>query len=168
METKVQCKKTPAGAVQNWGSDKVSHPYPVRIQPRWWISTWRWPLQPWMSAEIKTTRWAPETDPQWRLSLLDSHRDKTSGTRWDLSTNCWFRLARGELAPRLSLVSPKVFSPFCHWWSFGSLPLSPLAYLVRNTYHFQRYRQLDCTNTTRTELDDDITEFNDELPLTEN
>ncbi len=133
VETKVQCKKTPAGAVQNWGSDKVSHPDPVRIQPRWWISTLRRPLQPWMSAEIRTTRWAPETDLQWRPCLLDGHRDKTSGTRWVLSTNCWFRLARGELAPRLSLVSPKVFSPFCHRWSFGSLPLPPLACLVGDT-----------------------------------
>ncbi len=31
-------------------------------------------------------------------------------------------------APRLSLVSPKVFFlHFCHWWSFGFLPLLPLA-----------------------------------------
>ncbi len=37
------------------------------------------------------------------------------------------------LAPRLSLVSPKVFSPFCHRWSFRSLPLSPLACLVGDT-----------------------------------
>ncbi len=43
------------------------------------------------------------------------------------------RLARGELAPRLSLVSPKVFSLFCHRWSFGSLLLSPLACLVGYT-----------------------------------
>ncbi len=43
------------------------------------------------------------------------------------------RLAGGELAPRLSLVSPKVFSPFCHRWSFGSLPPSPLACLFGDT-----------------------------------
>ncbi len=35
--------------------------------------------------------------------------------------------------PRLSLVSPKVFSPFCHRWSFRCLPLSPLACLVGDT-----------------------------------
>ncbi len=35
--------------------------------------------------------------------------------------------------PRLSLVSPKVFSPFCHRWSFRSLPLSPLACSVGDT-----------------------------------
>ncbi len=51
---------------------------------------------------------------------------------------CWkegllVRLAGGELAPRLSLVSPKVFSPFCHRWSVRSLPLSPLACLVGDT-----------------------------------
>ncbi len=43
------------------------------------------------------------------------------------------RLAGGELVPRLSLVSPKVFSPFCHRWSFRSLPLSPLACSVGDT-----------------------------------
>ncbi|KAL0154280.1 hypothetical protein M9458_050393 [Cirrhinus mrigala] len=41
---------------------------------------------------------------------------------------------RGELAPRLSLVSPKVFFSICHRWSFGSLPLSPLACLVGDTF----------------------------------
>ncbi len=34
---------------------------------------------------------------------------------------------------RLSLVSPKVFSPFCHRWSIGSLLLLPLACLVGDT-----------------------------------
>ncbi|KAL0168700.1 hypothetical protein M9458_036922, partial [Cirrhinus mrigala] len=34
-------------------------------------------------------------------------------------------LAKGELAPRLSLASPKVFFfSIYHRWSFGSLPLS--------------------------------------------
>ncbi len=44
------------------------------------------------------------------------------------------RLARGEMAPRLSLVSPKVF--FLRSVTngvFGSLPLSPLACLVGDT-----------------------------------
>ena len=75
--------------------------------------------------------------------VSDDHRDKTTGNRWffctiwlccSLELNCWFRLVRGELAPQLSLVSPKVFSPFSHWWSFGSLPLSPLACLVGDTW----------------------------------
>jgi len=43
-------------------------------------------------------------------------------------------LARGELAPQLSLVSPKVFSPFSvTWWSLGSLPLMSLACLAGDT-----------------------------------
>jgi len=50
--------------------------------------------------------------------VSDDHRDKTTGNRWffctiwlccSLELNCWFRLVRGELAPQLSLVSPKVF-----------------------------------------------------------
>ncbi len=67
-------------------------------------------------------------------------------------------------APRLSLVSPKVFSS-----SFGSLPLSPLACLVWDTSFpaisptwFHRYY------LNWTELDNDITEFNNEMPLTQN
>ncbi len=79
------------------------------------------------------------------------------------------RLARGELAPWLSLVSPKVFSPFCRRWSFGSLPLSPLACLVGDT----SFPAISSTRLHRyylnwTELDDDIIEFNNEMPLTEN
>ncbi len=82
--------------------------------------------------------------------------------------NLLVRLARGELPPRLSLDSPKVFSPLCHRWSFGSLPLSPLACLVGDTSFpaisptwLQRYY------LNWTELDDDITELNNEMHLTE-
>ncbi len=59
-----------------------------------------------------------------------------------------FSVARGELAPRLSLVSPKFFfSPFCHRGSFGSLPLSPLACSVWGHLISSDYRQLDFTDT---------------------
>ncbi len=82
---------------------------------------------------VRTPRWAPETDPQWGPHHLDSHREKNTGTSWSLTiwlccswNKLLVRLAGGELAPRLSLVSPKVFSQFCHRWSFGSLPLSGL------------------------------------------
>ncbi len=130
------------------------------------ISTWRWPLQSWMSAELRTHRWAPETDLQWGPRHLDGHREKTSGIRWVLYT-IWLCCSWN----RLSLVSPKVFSPFCHRWIFASLPLSPLACLV-GTLHFQRYCRLLLPNYCRhlnwTELDDAITEFNNEMPLTVN
>ncbi len=77
--------------------------------------------------ETRTPRWAPETDPQWGPRHLDSHQDKTSGTRWALQSafaaagiELLCRLARGEMAPRLSLVSPKVFfsvlSPMEFWF----------------------------------------------------
>ncbi len=85
-------------------------------------------------------RWAPETDLQWGPRHLDIHRGKTPGTSGPLTLwlcCSWNKLliclAGGELAPRLSLVSPKVFSPFCHRWSFRSLPLSPLACSVGDT-----------------------------------
>ncbi len=121
-----------------------------------------------MSAETWTTR-APETDPQWRPCLLDGHRDKTTGTRWVLCTTCWFVWPEENWPPDWAWFLPRFFSPFCHRWRFGSLPLSPLACLVGDT----SFPAISSTWLHRyylnwTELDDDITGFNDELPLTEN
>ncbi len=125
-----------------------------------------------MSAESRTRRWAPETDRQWESCHIDIHQEKTTRTSWALTIwlSCsWNKLlvclAGGELAPRLSLVSPKFFSPFCHWWSFGSLPLSPLACLVGDT----SFPAISPTWLHRyylnwTELDDAITKFNNEMP----
>ncbi len=73
-------------------------------------------------------------------------------------------LAGGELAPRLSLVSPKVFSPFCHRWSFGSLPLSPLACLVgESSFPAKSSTWLHRYYLNWTELDNAITKFNNEM-----
>ncbi len=115
----------------------------TKVCHKWRISTWRQPLQPlqpWTPVESRTHRWAPETDLQWGPRHLDNHRGKTPGTSGPLTlwlccswNKLLIRLAGGELAPQLSLVSPKVFSPFCHRWSFRSLPLSPLACLVGDT-----------------------------------
>ncbi len=114
----------------------------TKVCHKWRISTWRQPLQPlqpWTSVESRTHRWAPETDLQWGPRHLDIHRGKTPGTSGPLTlwlccswNKLLIRLAGGELAPRLSLVSPKVFSPFCHRWSFRFLPLSPLACLSKS------------------------------------
>ncbi len=79
------------------------------------------------------------------------------------------RLVRGELAPRLSLVSPKVFSLFCHRWSFGSLPLSPLACLVgESSFPAKSSTWLHRYYLNWTELDNPITKFNNEMPSAEN
>ncbi len=89
-------------------------------------------------------------DQDTKISSRDRSPVKTSSPRQPSEKDHWkqlspynliccswnkllVHLARGELAPRLSLVSPKVFSPFCLQWSFGSLPLSPLACLVGAT-----------------------------------
>ncbi len=119
---------------------------------------------------------APETDPQWGPRHLDIHRGKTPGTSGPLTlwlccswNKLMVRLAGGELAPRLSLVPPKVFSPFCHRWSFGSLPLSPLACLVgESSFPAILSTSLHRYHLNWTKLDDDITEFNNEMPSTEN
>ncbi len=134
------------------------------------------PLQPWTSVESRTHRWAPETDLQWGPRHLNIHRGKTPGTSGPLTlwlccswNKLLIRLAGGELAPRLSLVSPKVFSPFCHRWSFRSLPLSPLACLVGDT----SFPAISSTWLHRyylnwTKLDNAITKFNNEMHSADN
>ncbi len=143
----------------------------TKVCHKWRISTWRQPLQPWPSAESRTHRWAPETDLQWEPRHLDSHRGKTPGSSGPLTlwlcyswNKLLVHLAGGELAPRLSLVSPKVFSPFCHRWSFRSLPLSPLACLVGDTsFPAQSSTWLHRYYLNWTELDNAITKFNNEM-----
>ncbi len=73
---------------------------PVRIQIRWWISTWRQPLQLWTSAETRTPRWAPETDPQWGPRHLDSHRENITGTSGALTI--WLCCSWNKLLVRLA------------------------------------------------------------------
>ncbi len=116
-----------------------------------------------------TAQMSPRDRSPVRTSSPRQHQEKTPGTSGALTIWLWnkllIRLARGEL----SLVSPKVFSPFCHRWSFGSLPLSPLACLVWDT----SFPAISSTWWHRyyfnwTELDNDITEFNNEMPSTEN
>ncbi len=110
------------------------------------------------------------------LCHLDIHRGKTPGTSGPLTLwlcCSWIKLliclAGGELAPRLSLVSPKVFSPFCHRWSFRSLPLSPLACLVGDTSlpaHSSTWLHRYYLNWTK--LDNAITKFNNEMHSADN
>ncbi len=126
--------------------------------------------------ESRTHRWAPETDLQWGPRHLDIHRGKTPGTSGPLTlwlccswNKLLIRLAGGELAPRLSLVSPKVFSPFCHRWSFRSLPLSPLACLVGYTsFPAQSSTWLHRYYLNWTKLDNAITKFNNEMHSADN
>ncbi len=76
---------------------------------------------------------------------------------------------RRGTGPRLSLVSPKVLSPFCHRWSFGSLPLSPLACLVGDTsFPAQSSTWLHRYYLNWTELDNAITKFNNEMHSADN
>ncbi len=72
---------------QTWTEQQQLKKIIINLWSRWWLSTLRWPLQPWISAETRTTRWAPETDPLRRPCHLDGHQDKTTETRWVLCTN---------------------------------------------------------------------------------
>ncbi len=117
-----------------------------------------------------THRWAPETDLQWGPRHLESHRGKTPGTSGPLILWLWcsWNKLLVRLAPRLSLVSPKVFSPFCHRWSLGSLPLSPLACVVgESSFPAISSTWLNRYYLNWTELDDGITKFNNEMPSAE-
>ncbi len=67
------------------------------------------------------------------------------------------------------LVSPKVFSPFCHRYSFRSLPLSPLACLVGDTsFPAQSSTWLHRYYLNWTKLDNAITKFNNEMHSADN
>ncbi len=90
-------------------------------------------------------------------------------TLQQLELNCCFVWPEEKWPPDWAWFLPRFFSLFCHRWSFGSLLLSPLACLVGDT----SFPAISSTWLHRyylnwTELDDDITEFNNEMPLTEN
>ncbi len=88
---------------------------------------------------------------------------------WFSCMDCCVVWPEEKWPPDWAWFLPRFFSPFCHQWSFGSLPLSPLACLVGDT----SFPAISSTWLNRnflnwTELDDAITEFNNEMPLTEN
>ncbi len=120
-------------------------------------------------------RWAPETDLQWGPRHLDIHRGKTPGTSGPLTlwlccswNKLLIRLAGGELAPRLMPGFSQVFSPFCHRWSFRSLPLSPLACSVGDTsFPAQSSTWLHRYYLNWTKLDNAI-KFNNEMHSADN
>ncbi len=61
------------------------------------------------------------------------------------------------------------FSPFCHRWSFHSLPLSPLACSVGDTsFPAQSSTWLHRYYLNWTELDNAITKFNNEMHSADN
>ncbi len=102
------------------------------------------PRQP--SGKDQWDQWSPYT-----LTLLQL--EQTTGSSGQRGTT-----------PPLSPVSPKVFSPVCHRWSLGSPGLLGWGYFISRdiTTWLHRYY------LNWTKLDDDFTEFNNEMPLTEN
>ncbi len=127
--------------------------------------------------ETRTPRWAPETDPQWGPLTLSPRHPSGKKTLEPVEplhsdfaavgTNYWFVWPEENWPPDWAWFLPR-FSPFCHRWSFRSLPLSPLACLVGDT----SFPAISPTWLHRyylnwTELDDAITKFNNEMPLTE-
>ncbi len=69
-----------------------------------------------LSGKYHWKQWSP-----YNLTLLQ------------LELNYWFVWPEENWSPNWAWFLPRFFSPFCHRWSFGSLPLSPLACLVVDT-----------------------------------
>ncbi len=108
----------------------------------------------------------PSKLEQWAADSAAPGEQFTLYTFWN---KLLIRLAGGELAPRLSLVSPKVFSPFCHQWSFRSLPLSPVACSVGDTsFPAQSSTWLHRYYLNWTKLDNAITKLNNEMHSADN
>ncbi len=78
------------------------------------------------------------------------------------------RLAEGELAPDWAWFLPRFFSPFCHWWSFGSLPLSSLACSVGDTSFPAQSSTWLHRYINWTKLYNAITKFNNEMHSADN
>ncbi len=90
-----------------------------------------------------SARWAPETDPLQRPRW---HQDKTTGTRQVLCSvwpvlqprikprHAGFVWPEENCPPTVPGFSQGFLLSFCHRWSFGSLPLSPLACLFGDTW----------------------------------
>ncbi len=97
-------------------------------------------------------QWSP-----YNLTLLQLEQTNRSSGR------------RGTGPPTEPGFSQGFFSPFCHRWSFSSLTLSPLACLVADTsFPVISPTWLHRYYLNWTELNDDTTEFNNEMPLLKN
>ncbi len=128
-----------------------------------------------MSAESRTPRWAPETDLQWGLCHLDRHQEKTTETSGALQsdfdavgTNYWFVWPEGNCPPDWAWFLPRFFfsvlSPMEFWFLavVASGLLSWGHFISSNIMTWLHRYYLNWT-----ELDNDITEFNNEMPLTQ-
>ena len=95
-----------------------------------------------MSAETRTTNRSTVKTLSPRQPLGQDHRKQWFCTNdssaqsdfaaaWNWTTG--FVWSEENWPPNWAWFLPRFFSPFCHRWSFGSLPLSPLACLVGDT-----------------------------------
>ncbi len=86
-----------------------------------------------------------------------------------VGTNYWFVWLEGNWPPDWAWFLPRFFSPFCHRWSFRSLPLSPLACSVGDTsFPAQSSTWLHRYYLNWTKLDNAITKFNNEMHSADN
>ncbi len=81
-------------------------------------------------------RQIPSEDPVTRQPSGQDLGNQMSPPIWLCSSWNWTAVSSGQRRngpPTEPGFSQGFFSPFCHQWSFGSLPLSPLACLVGDT-----------------------------------
>ncbi len=129
-----------------------------------------------MTTPPRTSEMSPRDRSPVRTSSPRHPSGKDPWNQWTTYTLTLLQLeqttdssGRRGTAPRLSLVSPKVFSPFCHRWSFRSLPLSPLACSVGDTsFPAQSSTWLHRYYLNWTKLDNAITKFNNEMHSADN
>ncbi len=106
----------------------------------------------------------------WHPSGKDPWNQWTTYTDFAaVRTNYWFVWTEGNWPPDWAWFLPRFFSPFCHRWSFRSLPLSPLACLVGDTsFPAQSLTWLHRYYLNWTKLDNAITKFNNEMHSADN
>ncbi len=123
-----------------------------------------------MTTPRRTSEMSPRDRSPVRTSSPRHPSGKDPWNQWTTYTLTLLQLEQttdssGRRGTGLSLV----FSPFCHRWSFRSLPLSPLACSVGDTsFPAQSSTWLHRYYLNWTKLDNAITKFNNEMHSADN
>ncbi len=130
-----------------------------------------------MTTPPRTSEMSPRDRSPVRTSSPRHPSGKDPRNQWTTYTLTLLQLEqttgssgrRGTGPPTESGFSQGFFSPFCHRWSFRSLPLSPLACSVGDTsFPAQSSTWLHRYYLNWTKLDNAITKFNNEMHSADN
>ncbi len=129
-----------------------------------------------MTTPPRTSEMSPRDRSPVRTSSPRHPAGKDPWNQWTtytdfaaVGTNYWFVWPERNWPPDWAWFLPRFFSPFCHRWSFRSLPLSPLACSVGDTsLAAQSSTWLHRYYLNWTKLDNAITKFNNEMHSADN